>query len=62
MTLKGIFRIAELEIRYMGMVAKMRKVMPVPRSSILRTALGLTAEPKATDRKTLIESGHAVEN
>ena len=62
MTLKGIIGLASLELKYLSLVAKLRKAAPVPRNPILRTAIGLPAVPHSGDRASLLTTGHAVEN
>ena len=47
--LKGIKGMAELEMRYWSLVEKFKRKAPVPRSSILRSVLGLPPDLAVTD-------------
>ncbi|HAM40693.1 MAG TPA: hypothetical protein DCP69_04990 [Candidatus Omnitrophica bacterium] len=40
-TLKGIMRVAQLEMQYWSLVAKWGRKAPVPRSPLLRNVIGL---------------------
>jgi len=48
-TLKGITGIAKLELQYLALLLKFGRKVPVPRSPVLRSVVGLGAEMSAKD-------------
>jgi hypothetical protein len=51
MSIKGLWRAAEIELKYWSLVAKFGRDrrIPVPRSPLLRSTIGLGIEPAVTD-------------
>jgi hypothetical protein len=52
-TLKGILKVAQLEMQYWALGMKYKRGIPVPRSPILRSIVGLSAEASPTDGEHL---------
>lgn len=52
-TLKGIMGVARLEMQFYNMALKYGRRAPVPRSSILRSLIGLPEKAASTDGETV---------